>query len=144
MTIQSTVFRDRRYIAPIQSLLILCLMCALCVPSAAAQSVEKNSIKARQEVEKLAARSGLGEKASLRVKLRDKSEVKGYVSQLGTDGFTVVDKKTGQPKTIAYDDVINVKGNRSFGAQIGIGVGVGAGIVFGALGIYALQGGFGG
>jgi hypothetical protein len=144
MTFQNTVFGDSRHMTPVRLLFVLCVMCAFRVPEAVAQSVEKNSIQARQKVEQLVARSGIGEKASVRVKLRDKSEVKGYVSGHGTDDFTVVDKQTNQPKIIPYNEVVKVKGNRSLAAKVAIGVGAGAAVVFGAMDIYALQGGFGG
>jgi len=79
---------------------------------------------------------GTGEKAKVKVKLRDGSEVRGYVSKTDQDTFEVRDK-TGKSVSIAYADVVSVrKPGLSKGAKIGIGVGVGAaaflGIVWGA------------
>jgi hypothetical protein len=72
------------------------------------------------------AKRGTGEKARITVKLRDKKEVKGYVSQAGEDDFVVADAKTGAKTTIAYRDIAQVKGKGfPLAAKIGIGVGIG-------------------
>jgi len=79
---------------------------------------------------------GTGEKARVKVKLRDGSEVRGYISKTNEDSFELRDK-SGKSVTIAYADVISVrKLGLSKGAKIGIGVGVAAaaflGVVLGA------------
>jgi len=79
---------------------------------------------------------GTGEKAKVKVKLRDGSEVRGYISKTKEDSFELHDK-TGKNLTLAYADVISVrKLGLSKGAKIGIGVGVAAaaflGVVLGA------------
>ena len=82
--------------------------------------------KARLEIQK----RGVGEKSRVKVRLRDKSEVKGYVSQIDAASFQVTDKKTGRVSTITYDTVDRVRGGGlSRGAKIAIGVGVGAAAV---------------
>ena len=71
------------------------------------------------------ARRGVGEKAHVKVKLRDKTEVKGYISQAGEDDFVVADSKTNAKTTIAYRDVSKVEGKGlSLGVKIGIGVAI--------------------
>jgi hypothetical protein len=89
-----------------------------------------------QRIEKVkadVARRGTGEKARVKVKLQDGSNLKGYISQAGDDSFTLTDSKTGQATTLAYRDVAQVKkpGGLSMGAKIGIGLG----IAVGALGL---------
>jgi len=79
---------------------------------------------------------GTGEKAKVKVKLRDGSEVRGYISKTNEDSFELRDK-SGKNVTIGYADVISVrKLGLSKGAKIGIGVGVAAaaflGVVLGA------------
>jgi len=79
---------------------------------------------------------GTGEKAKVKVKLRDGSEVRGYISKTNEDSFELRDK-SGKSVAIAYADVISVrKLGLSKGAKIGIGVGVAAaaflGVVLGA------------
>ena len=72
------------------------------------------------------AKRGVGEKARIKLELRDKKEVKGYVSQAGEDDFVVADAKTGAKSTIAYRDVAQIKGKGlPLAAKIGIGVGIG-------------------
>lgn len=84
------------------------------------------------------AKRGTGPKAKVTVKLKDNTKLKGFVSQSGSDSFTVTDAKTGQVRTLAYTDVAEVKkqGGMSMAAKIGIGVGIGLGAValFAAIG----------
>lgn len=65
-----------------------------------AQSIEKTRIK----VEKI----GLGEKAKVKVTLKDNRILKGYISAANSDSFTVADSKNGSPETVSYADVKNV------------------------------------
>jgi tetrahydromethanopterin S-methyltransferase subunit F len=72
----------------------------------------------------------VGEKSRVRVLLNDKSEVKGYISQVDADSFQVTDKKNGQVTNIAYRDVDRIRGaGLSTGAKIAIGAGVAVGVV---------------
>ena len=78
------------------------------------------------KVKALVAKRGTGEKARIAVKLQDKREVKGFISQSSEDDFVVNDQKTGAKTTIAYRDVSQVKGKGlPLAAKIGIGVGIG-------------------
>jgi hypothetical protein len=43
------------------------------------------------------------------VKLRDESRIKGYVSDVQQDSFTVVERDTGVSRTVAYADATDVK-----------------------------------
>ena len=91
---------------------------------ARAQS-EAASDKVKTEV----AKRGTGPKAKVTVKLKDKTKLKGYISNASGDSFTLSDSKTGQVRTLAYSDVAEVKkqGGMSLAAKIGIGVGAGVG-----------------
>jgi hypothetical protein len=81
--------------------------------------------KVKMEVQK----RGVGEKSRVKVRLRDKTEVKGYISQIEETLFQVTDKKTGKVTTIAYDTVDRVRGGGlSKGSKIAIGIGVGAAV----------------
>ena len=81
--------------------------------------------KARMEIQK----RGVGEKSRVRIRLRDRTEVKGYISQIEETSFQVTDNKTGRVSTITYDSVDRVKGGGlSKGSKIAIGVGVGAAV----------------
>ena len=75
---------------------------------------------------------GTGEKAKVKVSLRDKTEIKGYISQINADSFQVTDNKTGKISTVSYDAVDRVRGRGlSRGAKIAIWVGVGAAVAIG-------------
>ena len=71
-----------------------------------AQTLNKDIEKMRARVSKL----GTGEKARVEITLRDKARVKGHISQTSTDTFTMIDKETGQSRTISYQDVATVNG----------------------------------
>jgi hypothetical protein len=84
-----------------------------------------------EKVKAAVARRGTGNKARVTVKLQDGSKVKGYISQAGEDSFSLTDSKTGQTRTLAYSDVLQVKkpGGLSIGAKIGIGLGITVGVL---------------
>jgi hypothetical protein len=93
-------------------------------PASNPQLVEK----ARMEIQK----RGLGEKSRVTVRLRDRTEVKGYISQIEADTFQVTDWKSGQVTTVAYQDVTRIRGGGiSTGAKIATGAGVVAGAMIG-------------
>ena len=116
----------------LRTLVSWCLM--LCVPvSVWAQSVvlpEEQTTKVKRAVQE----GGTGEHSRVKVVLRDKTEVKGYVSQIGPDSFQLTDNKTGKVTAIAYQDVEKVRtSGLSTGAKIAIAAGVGVGVAFAAM-----------
>ena len=69
---------------------------------------------------------GTSEKKTVRVKMLNGTKLKGYISQIGDDSFTLTDSKTKQPVVVAYRDAARVEGRGlSGGAKIGIIIGVG-------------------
>lgn len=84
---------------------------------------------AAEKVKAAVAKRGTGPKAKVTVKLKDKTRLKGFISNAGGDSFTLSDLKSGQVRTLAYSDVAEVKkqGGLSLAAKIGIGVGAGVG-----------------
>jgi hypothetical protein len=98
----------------------------------------ERAAKAKSEVQK----RGVGERSRVRVTLQNQSEVKGYISQIDADTFQVTDRKTGEVRTIAYQDVSRIRGTgMSTGAKIAIGAGVAVGIIVAvALGSLAASG----
>ena len=82
--------------------------------------------KVKTEVQK----RGISEKSRVTVRLRNKAEVKGYISRIEDASFEVTDKRAGRTTTIPYADVERVQGSGlSKGAKIGIIVGVAVVIV---------------
>ena len=103
------------------------LLQAAAVPAFSATNAEREARrgeKVRAQVVKL----GTGSDARIRVTLRDKTKLEGFVSEAGADSFVVTDK-TGNATAVAYPQVRTAQGNNlSTGAKIAIGVGIGAGI----------------
>jgi hypothetical protein len=96
-----------------------------------AASKEEKEARFAEKVKTNVMKVGTGEAARVKIKLRDKTKVAGYVSAADDQGFTVVDSKTGVATTIAYAQVKSVQGhNLSTGAKIAIGVGIAAAIIF--------------
>ena len=74
-------------------------------------------------------RRGVNEKKRVRVKMRNDTKIKGYISQIGDDSFTLINSKTKQPMTIAYADAAKIEsGGLAGGARVGIIAGAVAGV----------------
>ena len=114
--------------------LVLCgaLLFALCVtPNTYAQSQEQKALEQAAKVKTEIAKLGTGKDARIAVKLRDKTKVAGYISQVSEDSFVIADLNTNAPTTVSYRDVVQAKGKGlSTGVKIAIGAGIGVGLVF--------------
>jgi hypothetical protein len=96
-----------------------------------ADSKEEKQARFVEKVKTNVLKLGTGETARVKVTLRDKKKLEGYVSFAGEESFTVTDVKTGAATTIAYPQVKSVKGNNlSTGAKIAIGAGIAAAVIF--------------
>jgi hypothetical protein len=81
-----------------------------------------------EKVKAVVVARGVNEKKRLRVKMLNGVKMKGYISQIGDDSFTLAVSKTKQPVVIAYRDVSKIEsGGLSGGARIGMIVGAAAG-----------------
>jgi hypothetical protein len=86
---------------------------------------EEKETRLAEKVKKGISKLGTGAAARVEVKLRDKTELKGYVSEAGEDSFVIVDEKTSAISRVPYSQVQQVKGNNlSTAAKIAIGVGI--------------------
>jgi hypothetical protein len=95
------------------------------VSFAYAGSKAEKETRFAEKVKEGIGKLGTGAEARVEVKLRDKTKLKGYVSEAGADRFVLVNEKTGATATVAYSQVKQVKGNNlSKGAEIALGVGV--------------------
>lgn len=70
-----------------------------------ARTENANAMKVRETVEKL----GIDRGARLEVRLPDNTKVKGHISAVDQDSFTVTDGKTGAERRLFYDDVAEVR-----------------------------------
>ena len=103
----------------------LLIHCAGWVAPAGAATKEEKRARFAEKVKTGVATLGTGEAARVRVKLRDKTKLEGYVGEAGATDFVVVDAKTGAATRVAYAQVRGVQGNNlSTGAKVAIGLGV--------------------
>lgn len=80
---------------------------------------EKFAARVRAEISKL----GTGVNARIKVKLKDGTKIKGYVTEAGENRFTVMNSKTGQAVPVGYAEVSGAKGgNLSKGTIVTIGL----------------------
>ena len=103
------------------------LLQAAAAPAFAKSAAEKESKRVEMVRAKL-SKLGTGSDARVRLELRDKTKLEGYIGEAGPESFVVV-SKAGVATTVAYPQVVKAKGNNlSTGAKIGIGIGIGAGV----------------
>ena len=114
------------------TLLLVALVINLAgVRLAYADSREEKQARFAEKIKANVLKLGTGESTRVKVKLRDKGKLEGYISDSGAETFTVINRKTGVATTVAYPDVKSVQGNNlSTGAKIAIGVGIAAAIIF--------------
>jgi len=114
------------------TLLLVALIVNLAgVRLAYAESKEEKQARYAEKIKSNVLKLGTGESTRVKVKLRDKAKLEGFISDAGPETFTITDRKTGVATTVAYPQVKSVQGNNlSTGAKIAIGVGIAAGIIF--------------
>jgi hypothetical protein len=96
-----------------------------------ADSKEEKQARFTEKVKANVLKLGTGEAARVKVKLRDKTKLEGYISEADGERFIVTSSKTGMATEVAYPQVKSVKGNNlSTGAKIAIGVGIAAAVIF--------------
>jgi hypothetical protein len=89
---------------------------------------DEQATTAKNEVQK----RGIGERSKVKVTLQDRTEIKGYISQIDAESFQVTDKKSGQVRTISYQDAMKIRRDGlSTAAKIAITAGVVAGTMIG-------------
>lgn len=103
----------------------LLIHCAGLVAPTHAATKEEKQARFAEKIRAGVAKLGTGEAARVRVKLRDKTKLEGYVAEAGAADFVVVDAKTGTSARVGYQQVKGVQGNNlSTGAKVAIGLGV--------------------
>ena len=125
-----------RYIAALLAVLLFAAGSA--TPASAGTRAEKEAkfaAKVREGISGL----GTGPDARIKVKLRDKSKLVGYVSHVGDTDFTVVDA-AGRETSVQYPDVAQVQGNNLRTRwKVVIGAAIVAGII---ITLYIVRGAF--
>jgi hypothetical protein len=100
------------------------------ISSAHARSSEEKEARFVEKIKDGVSKLGTGEAARIKVRLKDKTKVEGYISEADDVSFVVVDAKTGYATRVTYPQVKSVKGNNhSTMVDIAIGVSIVAAIV---------------
>ena len=97
------------------------LVTAICITLLAFPMVQGYPVIKTSEVEKevrLAQRVksginklGIGQEAQVKIKLKDKTKLAGYISEVGPDSFVIMNAATGAPITVGFPSVAQVQGN---------------------------------
>lgn len=119
------------------ALLSALLLQAAAVPAFASTNAEKDSRRA-EKVRAQLSKLGTGKDARVKLELRDKTKLEGYLSEAGSEDFAVTDA-SGNTTRVAYPQVSKAKGNNlSTGAKIAIGAGIGAAVTILILYLYVV------
>ena len=107
-------------------ILVGLMFCGVNFSTIFAQPTTDNTL---EKIKTDVSRRGTGEKSKVVVKLKNGTNLKGFIAQTGEDSFDLVDSRTKQTSAIAYRDVAQVKKQGlSTGAKIAIGVGIAAAV----------------
>jgi len=108
-------------------------------PTSASSKPDKDT-RFAEKVKASIAQLGTGQSSLVNIKLRDKTRLTGYVSEIADTSFVVTDLKTAGTTTVAYPDVVQVKGNNlSTRTKIIITAAIIAGV---AITLYIVRGAF--
>ena len=117
--------------------LVALLLQVAAVPALARSAAEKEA-KRVEKVRTQLVKLGAGTDARVKLELRDKARLEGYISEAGPESFVVVNK-AGVATTVAYPQVARAKGhNLATGAKIAIGIGIGVGLTILVLYLYVV------
>ena len=107
------------------SMLLIGLVMNLGIVAVFAETTAEKEAKFAEKVKANIIKLGTGKDARVEVKLRDKTKLKGYVSQINENSFVVVEDKTGNASEVPYPNAKQVKGNNlSTGVKIVIVVAI--------------------
>ncbi len=94
------------------------------------EKAARQTAKIKAAIQKL----GTGEKALVKLELKDHARLEGFISEAGEESFTVINPRNEGTSTVTYPQVGKIKGhNLSTGAKIAIGVGIAIGIAIAVL-----------
>ncbi len=116
--------------------LLVCLLIGVSsvqMAAAADTKTEKNKkeeakiTKRATEIEAAVRKLGVSKDSNVIVKLRDKTKIKGFVSTIGDENFSVTDKNN-VTHVIEYRNAKQIKGN-NLHAGVWVAIGVGAAVL---------------
>ena len=124
------------------SMIVACLLTItmICQNTASANSMPDKEARLAEKVKEGISKLGAGEASRVSIKLKDKTKLTGYVSEITESSFVITDLKSAEATTVAYPDVVQVKGNNlSTGVKVAIGVGIIVGVI---IVLYIVRGAF--
>jgi hypothetical protein len=91
---------------------------------------DKQTAKIKTAIFKL----GTGKNARVVLKLQNKTELRGYISEISDESFTIVNESNNSSSKIPYPEVKQLKGNNlSTGAKVAIVFGIFAALIAAAV-----------
>ena len=109
---------------------VFLLIQASFVPTVSAKNNEETTKKRAAKVRDSIRKLGVGTDARIDVKLKNKTNLVGYLSEASDDYFVIIERKSGESTKVDYLQVQTVKGkNLSTGAKVLIGLGIAAGVI---------------
>jgi hypothetical protein len=114
------------------AIVILLLHFVTAIPSTSAATDAQKQARYAEKVKAGIVKLGAGKEARVAVRLRDKTKLAGYISEIREDSFAITDPNTDAITVVTWPNVKQVKGhNLSTGAKIAI---IGLGIAVAVLG----------
>jgi hypothetical protein len=106
------------------SLIIIGLLLNLSFYSAAKSNSSEKDAELAKKVKASIVKLGTGNESKIKVKLKNGTQIKGYISEITEDDFSVMSADNSVSR-IPYPQVKQVKGNNlSIGVKIAIAIGV--------------------
>ena len=80
-------------------------------PSASANSFREKETRLAEKVKAAIAQLGTGQASVVNLRLRDKTKLTGYVSEIKDNSFVVTDLRSSELTTVFYPSAVQLKGN---------------------------------
>ena len=106
--------------------------------SALAHSNSEKVASLPQKIKAGIIKLGIGQSSTVNLRLRNKTKLAGYISEIGDDSFVVTELESGRRTKVEYPDVIQIKGNNlTTRTKVIIGVAIAVGV---AITLYMVRG----
>ena len=88
------------------SLIVACLLTItmICQSTAFASSTRDKETRLAEKVKEGISKLGTGQASRVSIKLKDKTKLTGYVSEITDSSFVITDLKSAEATTVAYPD----------------------------------------
>ena len=122
------------------TVLAFLLAFTVCNVNSFASSSAEREARLTEKIKMGIAKLGIGQSTRVTIKLKDKTEMTGYIREISDTGFVIGSLNESYPVAVEYSNVAQVKGNNlSTGAKVAIGVGIVVGVI---IVLYLVRGAF--